>query len=567
MILGGGEAGGQLRFPAGRPLDLLAEEDDPLLGSRERPADLVLTLDELPEPGAVETAVPVTFPPCSLRLLQLRSAGDGRLIDPAASQGLGHDVLRRFLALHDHERFVAVAAPGHRHVDTPGVAGSIEEEEGTVDGATLSGVAGLGVGQLDVLSDVVGGKADGAGATGDAQGTVVVNGENVPSVAVLHHRSAVGPHLAIVASGGNSVTDVQSVAAHLDRRPGEVDLAGLAPHRLRPVVESHHRFVGRRHHRCSLTPGSGLPPGGHDRLLHPPAAPAMNAAVVVVSGEHVRVSPTQLQACLPLPTVDEAVDTVELDRPVAVDEVAKHSRAPHRRELHRVADEGQSPAPAIGEVGELCQARCRNHGRLVHHHRGPCGKVVAVVRRTLQAVLDEEPVEGVRGQPGVIAEYFSGRGRRGYAKHRPSLGAQLLDGRSERSGLAGARRPHDQDQLAAPRDRGGHFALGAGEIVVSVDAEVLAASGEASVGPVHQALLLGQDLSCREHSARYRLGDGATVSTQSDAVGDGPRQLDEALGHDPIGEAVQPRHECFDGDSDVGRDGSGEFPDQLSRPP
>ena len=55
---------------------------------------------------------------------------------------------------------VGRAASGHRGVDAAAVGGSVDEEQGGVDGAALVGVAGLGVAQLDVLGHVVGGEAD-----------------------------------------------------------------------------------------------------------------------------------------------------------------------------------------------------------------------------------------------------------------------------------------------------------------------------------------------------------------------------------------------------------------------
>ena len=55
-----------------------------------------------------------------------------------------------------HNGVVAVAAAGEGDVDGWPLDWAVDEEEGVVDGAALGGVDGLGVGELEVLGDVVG---------------------------------------------------------------------------------------------------------------------------------------------------------------------------------------------------------------------------------------------------------------------------------------------------------------------------------------------------------------------------------------------------------------------------
>ena len=65
----------------------------------------------------------------------------------ASSSGLGDEV-----------GGVAVAAAGHADVRRGGAGGLTEEQVGLVDGLALGAVDGGGVGELDVLADVVRGQ-------------------------------------------------------------------------------------------------------------------------------------------------------------------------------------------------------------------------------------------------------------------------------------------------------------------------------------------------------------------------------------------------------------------------
>ena len=104
----------------------------------------------------------------------IEAEGGGGLVDPGASDCLGHDLGGAAVVVEDDEGFVGGASAGERDVDAASVGGTVEVEEGAVDGAALGGVAGLGVGQLDVGGDVVGGQGDPAGRAGDGEAAVAV---------------------------------------------------------------------------------------------------------------------------------------------------------------------------------------------------------------------------------------------------------------------------------------------------------------------------------------------------------------------------------------------------------
>lgn len=158
-------------------------------------------------------------------------------------------------------------------------------------------------------------------------------GLDLPLVPVLDHEAPVGVQVAVVLAGGDLVAGVQPVAAGDHGRAGRVDLTLPHPQCLGPAVELDDDLGGGRHHGHAVAPGPRFPPRTDHGSFHLPPLPAMEPAVVVIEVEHLRVATAQPQAGVALPVVGEAVDPIELDGPVAVDEVAEHPRAPDRREL------------------------------------------------------------------------------------------------------------------------------------------------------------------------------------------------------------------------------------------
>ena len=292
--------------------------------------------------------------------------------------------------------------------------------------------------------------------------------------------------------------------------------------------------------------------------------------MVVVEVEDLGVAPAQGQAGVALPLVGEAVDPVQLDGAVAVDEMAEHARAPDGGELQRVAHQRQAPAPGVGQLRQLGQLGGRDHGRLVDHHRRPRGQVVAVVGGTVEAVLDQQLVEGVGGQAGLDGQDLGRPRRGGDAEHGPPVGPQLLHRRGHGRGLAGAGGADDEHQFPVAGHRPRHLQLGLGQgqaHLGRVQGDVAAGPCEPALGPGDEALLLGQDLGRGQGPVDDGLGDGAAVAAQGHAVGDGPGDVDQALGDDLLGQLVQPRHQDLGVDGDVGGHGRGQLPDQLRRPP
>ena len=115
--------------------------------------ELVASLEQGAQDGTVEQPDPVGGMPVS----SARRAWAGWSIQSVARQRANTSTAVSSPCEGD-EGLVGVAAAGHGDVEAADVGGPVEEEEGAVDGAALGGVAGRGVGQLDVLGDVAGGE-------------------------------------------------------------------------------------------------------------------------------------------------------------------------------------------------------------------------------------------------------------------------------------------------------------------------------------------------------------------------------------------------------------------------
>ena len=105
-------------------------------------------------------------------LLIAVAAGEGGLVDPVPGEGGCENIKDCLVLLDEYVGVVGVPSTREGRVDTVGVGGGVDEEEGGVDGAALGGVAGLGIPEFEVLGDVVGGKTDGAGAAGEEDSSV-----------------------------------------------------------------------------------------------------------------------------------------------------------------------------------------------------------------------------------------------------------------------------------------------------------------------------------------------------------------------------------------------------------
>lgn len=95
----------------------------------------------------------------------------------------------------------------------------------------------------------------------------------------------------------------------------------------------------------------------------------MQPALTLVGVRDRRVTSAELEGRGALPVVGEAMDTVELDRTMSVDEHPEHPSTPDRRELHRVTDQRHPPPLLFGEVGEFGEFRGGEHPGFVDDHR------------------------------------------------------------------------------------------------------------------------------------------------------------------------------------------------------
>src|SRR5690606_12837572 len=137
---------------------------------------------------------------------------------------------------------------------------------------------------------------------------------------------------------------------------------------------------------------------------------------------------TKAEARGALPVGSEAVDPVELDGAERVDQVAEHAASADGGALPRVADEGKPPVALLSKLEHLGETRGRHHRSLVEDDRRAGGQVVAVVRWSVEAVLDEQLVERVRVEASVNGEHLGRRGRRRHTDDRSAVLAQVLDG-------------------------------------------------------------------------------------------------------------------------------------------
>ncbi len=108
-----------------------------------------------------------------------------------------------------------------------------------------------------------------------------------------------------------------------------------------------------------------MSPGNNGGDRHLAGSAAVEPTVAVIEGDHVGIAPSEAEAGVSFPGRVEPVDPVELDGADGVDQVAEHPGAADSGELHRVSDEGESPAPPVGQVDQLGQAWGGHHGGFV----------------------------------------------------------------------------------------------------------------------------------------------------------------------------------------------------------
>ena len=176
--------------------------------------------------------------------LQLGLDFEGGAVDPGAGEGGGEDVGGGVFAVDGDVCVVGVAAAGEGDVDAAGVGGSVEVEDGVVDGAALVGVAGLGVAELDIVGHVAGGQLDGSCDPGGGDAAVGVDGGDGPVVAVADHVVLVGAKAAVVSAGDDLVALMQHVGAACEDGAVGVESACVEESSLGVLVEFFDGVVG-----------------------------------------------------------------------------------------------------------------------------------------------------------------------------------------------------------------------------------------------------------------------------------------------------------------------------------
>ena len=136
------------------PHSLAIARDPPKLGIEmsQRVENLGLVVEERTELVVRERA-------WSMRVAtgEFSLSGHSGLVDPASRQGLGEDIDGGFLAGRRDECVVVMSTSGHRHIDASDICSSVEDEDRSVDRAALGRMSGVGVAEVDVFCDVVGG--------------------------------------------------------------------------------------------------------------------------------------------------------------------------------------------------------------------------------------------------------------------------------------------------------------------------------------------------------------------------------------------------------------------------
>jgi len=129
----------------------------------------------------------------------------------------------------------------------------------------------------------------------------------------------------------------------------------------------------------------------------------MEAAVGVVGVPNSQVTTTQLQRRRDFPVVAEAVDTVEFDATVGVDEHPEHPTPTDRGEPQGITHQRHPPRPALGESEQIGELAGAEHPCFIDVHRRTV-RQIELRRRTTGGVFCEQLVDRVRRNPRLRAQ-------------------------------------------------------------------------------------------------------------------------------------------------------------------
>ena len=341
------------------------------------------------------------------------------------------------------------------------------------------------------------------------------------------------------------------------------------------LVEPVHGVVGRRHHGHRLGRRRGAATRRrHRRSLHRLGVPPWRRPWRVVDVDDVEVAAAEAQAGVAFPVVGEAVDAVELDRAVGVDEVAEHAAAADGGELQRVADQHEPPAPARRPGrparpawgSRPCRPRRRSPSRPRGGRSGDrVGRSRRCSTRSLSRVSAATPVSAARTS-AAAAEGAT-------PNTDPAVGPELLDGgargrwscrcRPGRRPAPGRPVPATAAAASAWAGSSRHGGTGRRRLVPGAGA----ARGGARPRPSRRSSSARISGVVRARSTADSVTGRPSRRSTAPRRGRGGRGR-PARRRDLVGELVDPgRPARRRVDGGVGGDRGGELADQLGRPP
>ena len=245
-----------------------------------------------------------------------------------------------------------------------------------VDGVGLVAVLGRRVAQPDVVVGVVGGQGDGAVSpfTGHRQRTIGPDRRDGPRLPVADRLAGRRDKGAVVAAGGDDVTDVGALSAGDRRDESGLSVSGGDSGGLDGVVDGVDMIIG----------GGDEGDGAARLLVFDPRVGHRGEVIVECAGddpvvglvgvEGAGITGSQLQRRGSLPVVFEAVEAFELVDSAVGAQLGEQAATADGLQLAMVTDEHEAPLVRLGETHELMQGRGGDHPGLVDDERRPAAE-------------------------------------------------------------------------------------------------------------------------------------------------------------------------------------------------
>ena len=191
--------------------------------------------------------------------------------------------------------------------------------------------------------------------------------------------------------------------------PVRVEFTGGDASLLRVLVETVDGVVGVGHQRHRLAPPPCLTPRLHDGCLHGVGGAVVEATVTLILAEHADVALAETPGGVGFPLVGEAVDVVEFDGTVGVDEVGEHAAPTNGGELAGITHHHHPPRLVVGETGKGGEFRGGHGAGFIDDHRRPPRQVVRRLWWPVgPGVFVEELVQRVGRHGGFGGEHLGG---------------------------------------------------------------------------------------------------------------------------------------------------------------